>query len=39
MPAIFIPNVVFLALLYAWFFLRQRRAPDRSSMAPERHRR
>src|SRR3972149_6787177 len=39
MPVIFIPNVVFLALLYAWFFLRQKRAPDRSSMAPERHRR
>jgi len=39
MPAIFFPNVILLVLLYAWFFLRQQRAPDRSSMAPERHRR
>jgi len=35
MPAIFFPNVILLVLLYAWFFLRQQRAPDRSSMAPE----
>ena len=33
MRAIFIPNVIFLALLYAWLLLRQRRAPDRSSRA------
>lgn len=38
MPAIFIPNLILLALLYAWFFLRQRRRADRSSMAGERHR-
>ena len=29
MPAIFIPNVILLALLYAWFFLRQRKVPNR----------
>ena len=33
MPAIFIPNVTLLALLYAWFFLRQPKASDRSSQA------
>ena len=33
MPAIFIPNVILLALLYAWFLLRQRKGPKRSSHA------
>jgi membrane-bound metal-dependent hydrolase YbcI (DUF457 family) len=33
MPAIFIPNVVLLALCYAWLLLRRRKVPDRSSRA------
>lgn len=33
MPAIFIPNVILLALLYGWFFLRQQKGPKRSSQA------
>lgn len=30
-PAIFVPNVLLLVLLYAWFWLYQSKAPDRSS--------
>ena len=32
-PAIFVPNVILLTLLYGWFLLRRLRGPNRSSRA------